>query len=29
MLGNRYGIEIERDFDEQTLDRLVRVLEER
>jgi acetolactate synthase regulatory subunit len=29
MLGNRYGIEIERGFDEQTLDRLLRVLEER
>jgi transposase len=29
MVGNRYGIEIERDFDEQTLDRLLRVLEER
>ena len=29
VLGNRYGIEIERGFDEQTLDRLLRVLEER
>jgi hypothetical protein len=29
MLGNRYGIEIERGFDEQTLARLLRVLEER
>ncbi len=29
MLGNRYGIEIERGFDEETLDRLLRVLEER
>ena len=29
MLGNRYGIEIERGFDEQTLDRLLRVLEKR
>lgn len=29
MIGNRYGIEIERGFDEQTLDRLLRVLEER
>jgi hypothetical protein len=29
MFGNRYGIEIERGFDEQTLDRLLRVLEER
>ena len=29
MLGNRYGIEIEQGFDEQTLERLLRVLEER
>jgi hypothetical protein len=29
MFGNRYGIEIYRGFDEQTLDRLLRVLEER
>jgi hypothetical protein len=29
MLGNRYGIEIERGFDEQTLERLLRVLEKR
>jgi hypothetical protein len=29
MLGNRYGIEIERGFDEETLDRLLRVLEKR
>jgi hypothetical protein len=29
MLGNRYGIEIERSFDEQTLDRLLRMLENR
>jgi hypothetical protein len=29
IIGNRYGIEIERGFDEQTLDRLLRVLEER
>lgn len=29
LLGNRYGVEIERGFDEQTLDRLLRVLEER
>ena len=29
MLGNRYGIETERDFDEQTLNRLLRVLKER
>ena len=27
MLGNRYGIEIERGFDEETLGRLLRVLE--
>jgi hypothetical protein len=29
MVGNRYGIEIERGFDEETLDRLLRVLEGR
>jgi hypothetical protein len=29
MFGNRYGIEIERGFDEQTLNRLLRVLEDR
>ncbi len=29
MVGNRYGVEIERGFDEETLDRLLRVLEER
>jgi hypothetical protein len=29
MLGNRYGIEIERGFDEETLERLLRVLEGR
>jgi hypothetical protein len=29
ILGNRYGIETERGFDEQTLDRLLRVLEQR
>ena len=28
MVGNRYGIEIARGFDEETLDRLLRVLEE-
>jgi hypothetical protein len=29
MLGNRYGIEIERGFDEQTLARLLRILDKR
>jgi hypothetical protein len=29
IVGDRYGIEIERGFDEMTLDRLLRVLEER
>ncbi len=28
-LANRYGIEIERGFDEETLDRLLRLLEKR
>ncbi len=29
IVGNRYGIEIEQGFDENTLDRLIRVLEKR
>jgi hypothetical protein len=29
MLGNRYGIEVERGFDEESLERLLRVLEKR